>query len=181
MSSLDRRIQKSQEAIKKAIIELMSEKDLHHITIQEIADRANVGRRTLYDHYQDKFDLLDKLIHEHINELRKLCKSASELSFAEANLIWFEYFERNYSFFSTMLSNKGAPVFRNHLLDFVIEELEGEVDVSKGINQGLSKNIVLNFFGAAIVETIEAWLTNGISEPAEIIAEQIGILLDRNF
>src|SRR5213080_921502 len=114
MSKLDRRVEKSQKAIKNAFIELMSEKSFDHITIQDISDRANVGRRTIYDHYMDKFDLLDKLIEEHINELRKLCESLLEMSFAEGNLIWFEYFERNYSFFSTMLVSKGASAFRNH-------------------------------------------------------------------
>lgn len=180
MSKVDRRVQKSQEAIKSALIELMSEKSFDHITIQDISDRANVGRRTIYDHYVDKFDLLDKLIGEHINELRKLCESASELDFVEGNLIWFEYFERNSSFFSTMLSSKGAPTFRNHFLKFVIEELEGEVDVTEGKNQGLSKDLILKFFGAAIVEIVEAWFTNGLSEPTHVVAEQVGILLDRN-
>lgn len=180
MSSMDRRVQKSQEAIKNAFIELMSEKSFDHITIQDISDRANVGRRTIYDHYMDKYDLLEKLIEEHINELRKLCESASELDFVEGNLIWFEYFERNYSFFSTMLASKGAPAFRNHFLEFVIEELEGEVDVTEGKNQGLSKDLILKFFGAAIVEIVEEWITNGLSEPTQVVAEQVGILLDRN-
>lgn len=180
MSSVDRRVQKSQEAIKNAFIGLMSEKSFDHITIQDISDRANVGRRTIYDHYMDKYDLLEKLIEEHINELRKLCESASELDFVEGNLIWFEYFERNYSFFSTMLASKGAPAFRNHFLEFVIEELEVEVDVTEGKNQGLSKDLILKFFGAAIVEIVEAWITNELSEPTQVVAEQVGILLDRN-
>ncbi|WP_409302353.1 TetR/AcrR family transcriptional regulator [Peribacillus sp. SCS-155] len=180
MSNVDRRVKKSQEAIKNAFVELMSEKSFDHITIQDISDRANVGRRTIYDHYTDKFDLLDKLIEEHINELRKLCESAAELSFAEGNLIWFEYFERNYSFFSTMLTSKGAPAFRIHFLEFVIEELEDEVDVNEGINKGLSKDLILKFFGAAIVEIVEAWITMGITEPTKVVAEQMGILLDRN-
>jgi AcrR family transcriptional regulator len=180
MSKVDRRVQKSQEAIKNAFIELMSEKSFDHITIQDISDRANVGRRTIYDHYMDKFDLLDKLIEEHINELRKLCESSLEMSFSEGNLIWFEYFERNYSFFSTMLGSKGGPIFRSHFLEFVIEELEGEVDETEGKNQGLSKDLILKFFGAAIVEIVEAWITNGLSEPTQVVAEQMGILLDRN-
>lgn len=180
MSKLDRRVQKSQEAIKNAFIELMSEKNLDQITIQDISDRANVGRRTIYDHYLDKYDLLDKLIEEHINELRVLCESAAELSFVEGNLIWFEYFERNSSFFSTMLASKGGPAFRSHFLQFVIEELEGDVDVTEGINQGLNKELVLKFFGAAIVEIVEAWITNGLSERTQVVAEQVGILLDRN-
>ncbi|MGG4129265.1 TetR/AcrR family transcriptional regulator [Paenibacillus illinoisensis] len=178
---LDRRVQKSQDAIKNAFTQLMSEKNLDQITIQDISNRANVGRRTIYDHYMDKFDLLDKIIEEHINELRRICEAASDLSFAEGNLLWFEYFEHHYPFFSAMLSSKGASVFRHHFLAFVIEELEGEVNITEGINQGLSKEIILNFFGAAIVEIVEGWLTNGISEPTQVIAEQVGVLLDRNF
>jgi hypothetical protein len=58
--------------------------------------------------------------------------------------------------------------------------LEGEVDVTEGKNQGLSKDLILKFFGAAIVEIVIAWITNGLSEPSKVVAEQVGILLDRN-
>lgn len=180
MTKVDRRIIKTQEAIKYAFIELMSEKNLDEITMQNISDRANVGRRTIYLHYFDKYDLLDKLIEEHINELRILCQSASELSFTEGNLIWFEYFERNYVFFSTMLTSKGAPLFRSRFLEFVIDELKNDVDVMKGINKGLSQDLILRFFGAAIVEVVESWITKGLSESTQVVAEQVGILLDRN-
>ncbi|WP_141992558.1 TetR/AcrR family transcriptional regulator [Bacillus sp. B4EP4a] len=180
MSIVDRRILKSQEAIKKAFIELMSEKNFDQITIQDIADKANVGRRTIYSHYLDKYDLLDKLIEEHINELRKLCESSSELSFTDALLIWFEYFESHYSFFSTMLADKGAPFFRSRFLELVIEEVQNEVDVNKGKNQGLSKDVIIQFFGVAIVGIVESYFTNGIPDPPQFLAEQVGILLERN-
>jgi AcrR family transcriptional regulator len=111
MSKVDRRILKSQEAIKKAVIELMSEKDFDHITIQDISDRANVSRRTIYLHFMDKFDLLDKLIEEHINKLREICDSESEMDTREGSMSWFEYFESNYLFFSSMLASKGTPSF----------------------------------------------------------------------
>ncbi|MFH5183531.1 TetR/AcrR family transcriptional regulator [Paenibacillus sp. TAB 01] len=180
MIKVDRRIVKSQSSIKNAFIELMSEKNLDDITIQDIADRANVGRRTIYLHYLDKFDLLDKLMEEHINELRRLCQTSSELSFVEANLIWFAYFEKNHSFFSTILTSKGAPSFRSRFLKLVMEELENELNLKEGINQGLNKAIVLPFFGTAIVGTIESYFTNEIREPAPLVAEQLGRLLERN-
>ena len=44
MSKVDRRILKSREAIKRALIALMSEKRFDNITIKDISDRANVGR-----------------------------------------------------------------------------------------------------------------------------------------
>jgi AcrR family transcriptional regulator len=117
MPKVDRRIAKRQEAIKTAVIELMSKKNFDDITIQEISDKANVSRGTIYLYYLDKYDLLDKLIEEHIEEhieeLRYICESASELEFIDANLPWFEYLESHYLFFSTMLASKGAPSFRS--------------------------------------------------------------------
>lgn len=180
MSMMDRRMLKSQEAIKNAFIELMSEKNLDKITIKEISDKANVGRRTFYDHYMDKYDLLDKITEEHINEVRRHCESASNLTFKDANLTLYEYLKSNYSFFSTMLASSGAPYFRSRFLEFVIEELKGEVDITQGINKGLSKDVILKFFGTAIVGMMETYFTNEIPEPPQVIAEQVGILLDRN-
>lgn len=181
ISKVDRRIAKSQVAIKNAVTELMSEKGFDDITIQDIADRANVNRGTIYLHYTDKYDLLDKIIEEHINKLREFCRSASELTFQEGNYVWFEYFERNYLFFSTMLASKGAPYFRSRFLNLVIEEFKPEVDTTKGKNQGLSDDVILQFFGSAVVGAVEWWFKNGMPLPARVMAEQTGALLDRNF
>lgn len=131
MSKTDRRILKSQEAIKKALIELMSEKNFDDITLQDISHSANVSRGTIYLHYTDKSDLLDKLIEEHITRLSVLCRSASELSFIDSTLIWFQYFESNYLFFSTMLDSKGAPSFRSRFFNLLVDELRDYVNVSE--------------------------------------------------
>jgi len=54
----DRRVLRTRQSIRNALIELMLEKPYEKITIQEIINRANVGRATFYNHYQDKDDLL---------------------------------------------------------------------------------------------------------------------------
>lgn len=181
MSKVDRRIAKSQIAIKKAVTELMAEKSFDDITIQDIADRADVNRGTIYLHYTDKYDLLDKMIEEHIDNLRELCQSASEMTFQEGNYVWYEYFERNYLFFSTMLTSKGAPYFRSRFLDLVIEEFKADVDIAVKKNNGLNEEVILQFFGSAVVGSVEWWFKNEMPLPARIMAEQTGALLDRNF
>ncbi|EHI98420.1 transcriptional regulator, TetR family [Clostridium sp. DL-VIII] len=180
MSKVDRRIPKSQEAIKKAIIELMSEKSFDDITIQDISNRADVSRGTIYLHYTDKFDLLDKLIASHINELHKMCKSVTELNYRSLLLIWCKYFENNYLFFSTMLASKGAPYFRNRFIDLVTYKLEDEVNVTEGVNSGLRKDAVKQFLGQAIVGLIEWWFINGMPFSPDILAEHLGALIERN-
>jgi len=179
VAKVDRRILKTQDALKKAVIELMTEKSFDDITIQDLSDRANVSRGTIYLHYMDKYDLLDKLIETHIQELRERCEAAADLDFVTGSLIWTEYFEDNYSFFSLMLASKGAPYFRNRFLDFLLEEFMDEVDVTQGSNQGLNKELAVRFVASAYVGVIEWWFANERPIPHQALAEQLGRLLER--
>src|SRR6478672_13286337 len=54
----DRRPARTVSALRTALIELMLEKHYDTITVQDIIDRANVGRSTFYSHFRDKEDLL---------------------------------------------------------------------------------------------------------------------------
>ena len=54
---MDRRCLKTQKAIKNALVELMSEKDISQITIKELAQRADINRKTFYTHYTRIYDV----------------------------------------------------------------------------------------------------------------------------
>ncbi|MFT8348856.1 TetR/AcrR family transcriptional regulator [Clostridium saccharoperbutylacetonicum] len=176
----DRRITKSQLAIKQAFIELMEEIGFEKITIQDISDRANIGRRTFYHHYLDKYDLLSKLIEDHIEELRIICPTYATQNNPGDPFGWFTFFEEHYSFFSIMLRGDGAFTFRPIFLDFVIEELRQHVDLSQGQNQGISEDIYFQFFGSAIVGVIEAYFTKHIHIDARELSKPVMALLNRN-
>ncbi len=53
----DRRVRRTRDTLGDALVELMQEKPFDDITVQEVLDRANVGRTTFYAHYRDKQDL----------------------------------------------------------------------------------------------------------------------------
>jgi AcrR family transcriptional regulator len=54
----DRRVVRTITSLRGALIELILEKHYDSITVQDIIDRANVGRSTFYTHFRDKEDLL---------------------------------------------------------------------------------------------------------------------------
>src|SRR5215475_3738876 len=54
----DRRVQRTQQLLRVALIELIIEKGYEEVTVQDIIDRANVGRSTFYSHFMDKQQLL---------------------------------------------------------------------------------------------------------------------------
>lgn len=54
----DRRVTKTIASLRLAMTELILEKHYDSITVQDIIERANVGRSTFYTHFRDKEDLL---------------------------------------------------------------------------------------------------------------------------
>ncbi len=57
-SKVDRRIQKTRKLLSQALLDLILEKGYERVTVQNILDRANVGRSTFYTHYENKELLL---------------------------------------------------------------------------------------------------------------------------
>ena len=54
----DRRIQRTRQLLNQTLIQLIIEKGYEKITVQDILDRANCGRSTFYNHFNNKHDLL---------------------------------------------------------------------------------------------------------------------------
>lgn len=58
VTSPDRRVRKTRQALHDALLSLIAEKGYDATTVADIIDRADVGRSTFYSHYTDKADLL---------------------------------------------------------------------------------------------------------------------------
>jgi len=57
-NKLDRRIRRTRDRLGDALVALMQEKPFDDIKVQDVLDRAGVGRSTFYEHFRDKDDLL---------------------------------------------------------------------------------------------------------------------------
>jgi AcrR family transcriptional regulator len=60
----DLRVRRTRHLLQQAFMELMREKGFQSITVQDVAERAMVNRATFYDHFVDKYDLLEYSIRE---------------------------------------------------------------------------------------------------------------------
>ena len=61
---IDPRVLRTRKLLMDGFIELAVKKDLNDITIKDITSAATVNRATFYNHFYDKYDLLEKVLSE---------------------------------------------------------------------------------------------------------------------
>lgn len=67
--TLDPRIQRTRRLLQQALGKLLESKEFEKVSVQDIADAATINRATFYDHYADKFALLECLVGSRFQEL----------------------------------------------------------------------------------------------------------------
>lgn len=63
-SNIDPRVLRTRKLIMDSFIELSGKKDFNDITIKDITTEAMINRATFYNHFNDKYDLLEKALSE---------------------------------------------------------------------------------------------------------------------
>lgn len=174
----DRRILRTKQSIKNSFLELFSEKNFEQITINEIAERANVNRGTVYLHYSDKYDLLDKCIEDHINEIITLCKKReiSSPGLGNESKPVFDYFRDHYPFFSAMFANERVFLFRDRLLNFLSANMMAKMNSANPI----ANEMQAQFMASAFIGIVEWWIRKQMPQSTQFMADQVRNLFEKN-
>jgi len=70
----DRRVTKTKKAIRNALAELLLQKELHEITIKDIAETADINRKTFYAHYAGVYQVVDEIENDIVSEFSALLR-----------------------------------------------------------------------------------------------------------
>jgi len=105
----DRRSQRTYRLVSSAFAELVGEKPYDEILVQDILDRANIGRTTFYAHYFDKEDVLNSIIEQELERLTRQLAHAVARQRVLPSLELFEhvYHSENQPFRALMRSRAG--------------------------------------------------------------------------
>lgn len=60
----DKRATESKQQLRKALFQLLKEKEWGKISVQDLTNKAGIHRTTFYQHYEDKFDLAQQVMDE---------------------------------------------------------------------------------------------------------------------
>ncbi|RCX12947.1 TetR family transcriptional regulator [Anaerobacterium chartisolvens] len=175
---MDRRIQKTRQLIMNTFIGLLAEKGFEKITINDIAERANINRGTVYLHYVDKFDLLDKCIETYVELLLNHCADTADTTLnASAFQSIFEYLEKNFTIYKLLLSKEGFGIFSNRLYAIIAQTVTEVIGI-KSENHAFSNGVTTHFLASGFIGVLEWWINNSMPCNVQEITEQLMFLLE---
>lgn len=141
--TVDLRIKRTQKSIKNAFYELIEEKGFDHISVKYITERAMISRNTFYLHYNDKFDLLNKICDELVfklfigvgkQQLRRETRKLRVDIYGAASVIkmGIKTIEEDREAYRVLLSSSGSDLLTQKLqqgirraLDLISSDIDG--------------------------------------------------------
>ena len=128
--SSDRRVQKTINLLHQALGHLIREKPYDEILVQEILDRANVGRSTFYMHFRDKDELLVSGIHDMLGSVHATVDaghSGPHERIVRFSLPVFEHIHPHLRTGAAKMGPRGRAIVHEHLKKIVAKQIAGEV------------------------------------------------------
>lgn len=178
---VDRRIIRTKQSIREALIYLLEEKSFDALTVKDLCMKANINRGTFYLHYWDKFDLLEQTINEFTEGCKKIILQADELDlnhyqyFDEplpAMITLFKYFKENASLMRALLGLKSDSSYLSQMKQLLWNNLiDQELSVHlKKDNFLVPSEYLIAYIISAHLGVLQQWLDRDCQESPQEIA-----------
>lgn len=180
MNSQDIRVQKTKKAIQDALFSLLNEKPINKITIKELADTANVNRKTFYAHYNSIEGIVNEIEDELIVNLREFLQQCMIDEYGMTPYLFILFIDKLYSsntaFFENMVSVRNYHFIAEKIKKIVKEQVMLSLNVSEEEKDGMEMK--LDFLLGGVTAVYAEWVRKGKPCPLENV---VTLLIDCSY
>ena len=115
----ERRVRKTKRAIRNAFAALLAEKDVNQITVKDIAERADINRKTFYNHYRGVYQVMDEIENSIVDDFDRMLREASgSIDLRNPAMIYeklTQLLQKDIDFYGNLLCMNGNNSLRDKL------------------------------------------------------------------
>lgn len=173
---MDRRIQRTRALLQDALLSLILEQGYESLTVQEIVDRANLGRSTFYVHYRDKLDLLLSTMEEGFRELERkvMAENAVPGTFAPLEII-FKHAAEKRDLYLVILHGAGKMDVYKQARDFLADR-SLQIMRKYYTEPAMPLPFVSTYFAGSFLSMLIWWLENDMPYSSSEMVSMIRVL-----
>lgn len=161
-AALDRRVRRTRTLLHDAFIALVIEKGYEKTTIQDILDRADVGRSTFYVHYRDKEALMMANFDAMRDQLERGLAEIAATGPIDIGLpagLLYDHAYRNQRVYRAMCGRQGGALVQRHLRrligDVLRKHLRPQFERADG---GVPADVAAEFYTSAVLGLLAWWI-----------------------
>ena len=144
------------DSFKELVLEIPVEK----ITIKEITDKAGVIRPTFYNHFQDKYEVIERIISKDIiTPLEALLQNDL---IPEAYTLLFSNLQKDCEYYKRLSKMEGQnslqDITRRCIKDGLLRYIEKRVHLEVGSNRLLTPDHFADYYAQSICFVIFTWI-----------------------
>lgn len=179
----------TKKLIKEAFTKLLSEKGFNNLTVSDITRKAGINRGTFYLHYTDKYDLLEKLENDYINDLKEILLNNPDTKLSNFDEIFpyntlvevLIYTKNDYEFVASLASENGDPRLNEKFKMILTSLLKSRINIiekTKSSKLGIPSEYIYEILVCVPMAIILMWIKNGCVESPSKIAKIISATCD---
>ena len=177
--NVDRRVLKTKRAIRNAFAKLMTEKDINDITIMELAETADINRKTFYNYYSGVHQVVEDIENDILKSYEVLLGTVEFKKSMDAPYSLFERFSllinMDPEFFGYLLSMNGNINLITRIMtllkDKTREAMTAQLDV-----EDYKADIMIDFVLSGMLSVYQHWFSSDRSVPAEEVSQIISTM-----
>lgn len=170
----DLRYRFTEDLIKRAIADIISEKKTTKISVAELIQRCNINRGTFYNHYNSIEDLIKVMCNDFVCECFSKIKSEKINISTDILIDVLSYIKRNRKLFELMISDDYRLQTTDQIIDFVLLKYFGKDSKKRSISNDIETIVIFMVNGSVSIAT--EWAKNNYKLELEIVADKIARL-----
>ncbi|WP_051367531.1 TetR/AcrR family transcriptional regulator [Hamadaea tsunoensis] len=175
----DRRVRRTRRDLAEALVGLVLERGYTRVTVQDILDRADVGRSTFYSHFRDKEALLlscfDGLRESLAAELAAVDPGRPPADHRRPSLVVFEHAYAHRRMYEAMCGRPGGTVVYGHLHRMIADGVRVHLAARPGVG-AVPVEVVAEFYAAALLGLLTWWIGTDFAGGPDHVAALFGAL-----
>ena len=169
----DRRVRRTKQRLNDALESLIIEKGYDKITVQDLIDRADVGRSTFYAHYETKDDLLVSWTQLADEIELHIAQEQTDAESIMPSLALFRHLAEYHHLYKAMIGGGGINIvtqmLHSSLLRHATSELERRPDANHQTT--IPTGVRAGFLASSLLSLLTWWLDNDMPYPPEAMDE----------
>ncbi|MBQ1251326.1 MAG: TetR/AcrR family transcriptional regulator [Firmicutes bacterium] len=174
MNEKDRRVLKTKEALKGALLRLTCFKEPGSISIKELTEAAGMNRSTFYDHYRDVYELYDEVEQD---ALAKVRGALTEGEFPDRGAIYcavIDVLQSSADTFMVLMRDGSNGSFEEAMAQmFEMAYLQNELTENQLESFSEDRRFLLAYHTQGCIGILKKWIKEGCRYPKEELVKRM--------